>query len=133
MTDFLNRFGKNVAGSSSAGAAVMFGDVLDFGPIDADAAMRTHRTGEAPDETVVFSGDASKVSGVSLYHSGDNSTFTALVSMPVDSAVQGDFAFLPFPVSHKRYVKAALTQKAASLAADVISARIEPGASAPRS
>jgi hypothetical protein len=133
MTDFQNRFGKNVAGTSSAGAVVMFDNVLDFGEIDDRAAMRTHRTGEAREETVVFSGDAAKVTSVALYHSADNSTFTALVSMPVSGAVNGDFTFLPFPKSHQRYVQAAVTQKAASTAAGVVSARIEPGASPSRS
>ena len=127
MTDYLNRFGSSGAGTSSA-SAVLLENVLDFGPIDPDAAMQTHRTGEAPEETIVFSGDAAKATIVRLQHSDDNSAFTTIVEMPVSAVTAtGDFAFMPFPKSHKRYVRAGI-QAVANAPLGAVSARIEPGA-----
>lgn len=127
MTDYLNRFG-GCAAAASAGTSV-FDNVLDFGPIDPDAATRTHRTGEAPEETVVFGGNGAQATAVNLEHGDDTAAFTVLVSMPVSvTAAAGDFAFLPFPKSHKRYVRASMAAKAGT-AAGAVSARIEAGAS----
>jgi hypothetical protein len=128
MTDFNNRFGT-VTNTGSE-------NVLDFGEIDERAAMQTHRTGGSPGQTVVFRAAAdigtaaSPVSvTVKLQDSADNSTFTDLET--AQAAVNpraGDFAFLPFPLVHRRYVRAAL-----AAAQTGITARIEAGAHIPRS
>jgi hypothetical protein len=93
--------------------------------------MQTHRTGESPTQTVVFRA-AAAVTGtvtVKLQDSADNSTFTDLeTGQAVVNPVAGDFAFLPFPLIHKRYVRAALGAAQAG-----ITARIEAGVQKPRS
>jgi hypothetical protein len=127
MTDFLNRFGV-ITGT----LATTSENTLDFGDIDDRAAMRSHRTGEASEETVVFSasgvGAAVSVT-VKLQDSDDDSTFTDLVSGQAVKGPAGDFAWLPFPKVHKRYVRAAI---GTALAAGSVSARIEPGTAKPR-
>ncbi|MDR0637371.1 MAG: hypothetical protein LBG27_00435 [Spirochaetaceae bacterium] len=122
MTDYMNRFGA-VTNTGSA-------NVLDFGEIDERAAMQTHRTGESGGQTVVFRA-ASAITGsvtVKLQDSADNSTFADLeTAQAVVNPRAGDFAFLPFPLIHKRYVRAATAASATG-----VTARIEAGVSKPR-
>jgi hypothetical protein len=123
MTDFNNRFGT-VTNTGSE-------NVLDFGEIDERAAMRTHRTGGSPGQTVVFraAADVTGTVTVKLQDSADNSTFTDLeTAQAVTNPKAGDFAFLPFPLAHRRYVRAAL-----AAAQTGVTARIEAGAHIPRS
>jgi hypothetical protein len=122
MTDFLNRFGAVTNTGSD--------NVLDFGEIDERAAMQTHRTGESPGQTVVFRA-ASDITGtvtVKLQDSDDNTAFTDLeTGQAVVNPKAGDFAFMPFPLIHKRYVRAAT-----AAAATGVTARIEAGVAKPR-
>ena len=122
MTDYMNRFGA-VTNTGSA-------NTLDFGEIDERAAMQTHRTGESGGQTVVFraAADITGTVTVKLQDSADNSTFADLeTAQTVTNPKAGDFAFLPFPLIHKRYVRAAT-----AAAATGVTARIEAGVSKPR-
>ena len=127
MTDYMNRFGS-VTNTGSV-------NVLDFGEIDERAAMQTHRTGESGGQTVVFRAaadigtTASPVSvTVKIQDSADNSAFADLeTAQAVVNPRAGDFAFLPFPLIHKRYVRAAT-----AAAVTGVTARIEAGVSKPR-
>jgi hypothetical protein len=122
MTDFNNRFGT-VTNTGSE-------NVLDFGEIDERAAMQTHRTGGSPGQTVVFrtAADVTGTVTVKLQDSADNSAFTDLeTAQAVTNPKAGDFAFLPFPLVHRRYVRAAL-----AAAQTGVTARIEAGAHIPR-
>jgi len=125
MTDFLNRFGVVVAGNSD--------NTLDFEAIDSRAAMQTHRTGEQHDSTVVFHIGADFSGNVTpkLIHCDTaDGTFTDLVvgETRIDPKA-GNFAIIPMPKSHKRFVKAALTAAASGA---TIEAYLEPGPSQPR-
>jgi hypothetical protein len=135
MTDYLNRFGANTAVSGNAGGTAVFADILDFGPIDVNAAMQSHRTGEAAEETVVFrsTGAYASLKSVQLEDCDDAAgTFTTLVTLAAAAPTgEGDFAFIPFPKTHKRYVRASAVTTAA-ITAGVISARMEPGTAKPR-
>jgi hypothetical protein len=125
MTDYLTNFGA----TTSAGSA----NVLDFGAIDARAAMQSHRTGEQHELTVVFkiAADSSITITGKLQDSADNSTFTDLVvGQAVAGPKAGDFAFLPFPLIHKRYVRAAIAY-GGSTAPTGVSAYIEAGPEKP--
>jgi hypothetical protein len=121
MTDYLNRFG----GVTNTGS-----DVIDFGEIDSRAAMRSHRTGEAEEETVVFTakdvGPTVAVTARLQDSESSASGFTDLVVAQAVTGPSGDFVWLPFPKTHKRYVRAAL---GAALSAGTVTARIEAGTS----
>jgi hypothetical protein len=130
MTDYLSNFGA-VSGSGSA-------NVLDFGPIDSQAAMRNHRTGEQHEATVVFRA-AANIAGtitvtVKLQDSANNSTFTDLVvGQAVAGIKAGSFAFLPFPLVHKQYVRAVVTgaDSTGAVAVSGVTAYLEPGPNKP--
>jgi hypothetical protein len=126
MTDYLSRFGAVTAAGSD--------NVLDFGGIDGRAAMQSHRTGEQHDATVVFRAGADVAATVTvtvkLQDSADNSAFTDLASgQPVAGIKAGEFAFLPFPLIHKRYVRAVVTgaNSSGAVAVPGVSAYIESG------
>lgn len=127
MTDFLNRFGT-VTNTGST-------NTFDFGEIDERAAMQTHRTGESGGQTVVFRAAADIGTAASpvtvtvkLQDSADGSAFTDLMTAQgVVNPRAGDFAFLPFPLIHKRYVRAAT-----AAAVTGVTARIEAGVQKPR-
>ena len=126
MTDYLTNFGAVTASGSA--------NVLDFGGIDTRAAMRNHRTGEQHEMTVVFRAAADIASTITvtvkLQDSADNSTFTDLVvGQAVVGPNAGDFVFLPFPLIHKRYVRAVVTgaNTSGAVAVSGVSAYIEPG------
>jgi hypothetical protein len=122
MTDYLNRFGA-VTNTGSA-------NVLDFEAIDPRAAMQSHRTGEQHDSTVVFHAEADITGSVTpkLQHSDDNATFTDLVTgAAVANPKAGNFALIPMPKAHKRYVRAAL-----AAAQSGVTAFMEPGPGQPR-
>jgi len=119
MTDFKSRFGT-VTNTGSE-------NVLDFAEIDSRAAMQSHRTGEQPEATVVFYAEQNITGSVTpkLQDSADNATFTDLVTgQAVTNPKAGNFALIPMPKSHKRYVRAAL-----AAAQSGVSAFLEPGAS----
>lgn len=122
MTDYKSRFGT-VTNTGSE-------NVLDFEAIDPRAAMQNHRTGEQHEATVVFFAEADITGSVTpkLQHSDDNSTFTDLVTGSViTNPKAGNFALIPMPKTHKRYVRAALGAAQAG-----ITAFLEPGAGQPR-
>jgi hypothetical protein len=126
MTDYLSRFGAVTNAGSD--------NVLDFGGIDTRAAMQSHRTGEQHEMTVVFRAATDIASTVTvtvkLQDSADNSAFTDLiVGQAIAGPKAGDFAFLPFPLVHKRYVRAIVTgaNSSGSVAVSGVSAYIEPG------
>jgi hypothetical protein len=120
MTDYLERFGAvDNTGSENT---------LDFGAIDNRAAMRSHRTGEQHDSTVVFHAEADILGTVTpkLQHSDDDSAYTDLVvGAAVSNPKAGGFAFIAVPRTHKRYVKAAATGGSG------ITAFLEPGPGKP--
>jgi hypothetical protein len=121
MTDYLTNFGATTAAGSA--------NVLDFGEIDARAAMQNHRTGEQHEMTAVFriAADSAITITAKLQDSADNSSFADLmVGQAVAGPKAGDFAFLPFPLVHKRYVRAAIAY-GGSTAPTGISAYIEAG------
>jgi len=125
MTDFLNRFGA-VTNTGSI-------NTLDFNSIDARAAMQTHRTGEQHDSTVVFhlaENFTGNITPKLIHCDTADGTFTDLVvgETKVDPKA-GNFALIPMPKSHKRFVKAALTAAASGA---TIEAFLEPGPSQPR-
>jgi hypothetical protein len=126
MTDYLTNFGALTAAGSA--------NVLDFGEIDARAAMQNHRTGEQHEMTVVFRNAVNIANTITvtvkLQDSADNSTFTDLVTaQPVVGPKAGDFVFLPFPLIHKRYVRAVVSgaNSTGAVAISSVSAYIEPG------
>jgi len=122
MTDFLSRFGAVTNTGSD--------NTLDFEAIDKRAAMQSHRTGEQHDSTVVFFAKTDITGSVTpkLQDSADGTTFADLVTgQPVVNPKAGNFALIPMPKTHKRYVKAAL---AAAMAG--IEAFLEPGPSQPK-
>jgi len=123
MTDFKSRFGT-VTNTGSE-------HILDFGEIDDRAAMQNHRTGEQHEATVVFHA-AEDITGSStpilvtpkLQDSDNGTTFTDLVTgQAVSDPRAGNFALIPMPKKHKRYVRAAL-----AAAQTGITAFLEPGA-----
>jgi hypothetical protein len=122
MTDYNSRFGTVTNTGSD--------NVLDFEAIDDRAAMQSHRTGEQHDSTVVFFA-ASDITGSvtpKLQHSDDNTTFADLVTgTAIANPKAGNFAVIPMPKTHKRYVRAALAS-----AQDGIEAFLEPGSGQPR-
>jgi hypothetical protein len=125
MTDYLNRFGAVTNQGSD--------NVLDFEAIDPRAAMQTHRTGEQHDSTAVFflSADyAGNITPKLIHCDTETGTFTDLVvgETKVDPKA-GNFALIPMPKSHKRYVKAILTAAASGV---TVEAFIQPGPSQPR-
>lgn len=122
MTDFQSRFGA-VTNTGSE-------NVLDFGPIDGDAAMQSHRTGEQREALAVFRAAAAITGSVTvkLQDSADNTAWADLVTaQAVTNPGAGDFAFIALPKAHRRYVRAATAAAAAG-----VSARLEPGAAKPR-
>ncbi|MDR2729523.1 MAG: hypothetical protein LBB81_01330 [Treponema sp.] len=122
MTDYISRFG-NVTDTGSD-------NVFDFNAIDPRAAMQNHRTGEQHDSTVVFHAASDITGSVTpvLQHSDDNITFTNLLTGPtVTNPKAGNFAVIPMPKTHKRYMQAALTA-----AHTGVTAFLEPGPSQPR-
>jgi len=122
MTDYKSRFGTVTDTGSE--------NVLDFENIDPRAAMQSHRTGEQPESTVVFYAEQDITGSVTpkLQESDDNTTFTDLVTgQAVTDPKAGNFAFIPMPKSHKRYVRAALAAAQAG-----VTAFLEPGPSQPR-
>jgi len=122
MTDFNSRFGT-VTNTGSE-------NVIDFGDIDKRAAMQSHRTGEQHEATVVFYAETDITGSVTpkLEHSDDNVTFTNLVTgASVTDPKAGNFALIPMPKTHKRYVRAAIGAAQAG-----ITAFLEPGAGQPR-
>jgi len=122
MTDYLNRFGT-VTNTGST-------NVLDFAAIDPRAAMQNHRTGEQHESTVVFHAAANITGSVTpkLQDSDDNSTFADLVTgQAVTNPKAGNFALIPMPKKHKRYMRAAL-----AAAAEGVTAFLEPGPSQTR-
>jgi len=128
MTDFKSRFGTVTNTGSD--------NVLDFEAIDPRAAIQSHRTGEQHEATVVFH-TAQDITGANstpivvtpkLQDSADGTTFTDLVvGQGVSDPRAGNFAIIPMPKKHKRYVRAAL-----AVAQSGITAFLEPGASQPR-
>jgi hypothetical protein len=127
MRDALNDLGSAVL-TGHASNPVYLDNVIDFGPIDARAQARTHRTGEQHDSTVILSTSAALAAAlaVNLQHSDDNSTFTDLVTpAPVASGTPaGTIAVLPFPLEHKRYVRVKAVGGTASV---ILRAWFEPG------
>jgi hypothetical protein len=88
--------------------------------------------------TAVFNASADIAStvtvAVKLQDSNDNSAFTDLMAWPpVAGAKAGNFAFLPFPLIHKRYVRAVVTGSNSNGAVAVtgVTAYLEPGPSKP--
>jgi len=126
MTDYLNRFG--VLGGS--GSIPVSENTLDFEAIDPRAAMQTHRTGEQHDSTCVFFIKADFEGNVTpklIHCDTKDGTYTDLVVGETKiNPKAGNFALIPMPKSHKRYVKATLT--AAASGAE-IEAFIQPGPS----
>jgi hypothetical protein len=130
--DSMNDFGTIALTGS---AQVVSGNVIDFGVIDDRASASTHRTGEQHDSTVVFSlagalAATDSVSAPKLQHSDDNSAFTDLVTGPAIAAgaKKGTRILIPFPKTHKRYVRAAATPASSGTFTPVtMMAWIEPG------
>jgi hypothetical protein len=121
MTDYLSRFGTVTNTGSD--------NVLDFGTIDPNAAMQSHRTGEQHEATVVFHAAQNITGSVTpkLQDSVDNVAFTDLVvGQAVVNPKAGGFAFIPMPKTHKRYVRAALAAAQAG-----VTAYLEPGPGKP--
>jgi len=125
MTDALSRFGIVTTSGST--------NTLDFETIDTRAAMQTHRTGEQHDSTAAFFIDADFIGNVTpmLIHCDTaDGTFTNLVTGETRiNPKAGNFALIPMPKSHKRFVKAAITAAASGV---TIEAFLEPGPSQPR-
>ena len=122
MTDYKSRFGTVTNTGSD--------NVLDFESIDPRAAMQSHRTGEQHESTVVFHAAQDVTGSVTpkLQDSDDNATFADLVVGPaITNPKAGNFALMPMPKTHKRYVRAALGAAQAG-----ITAFLEPGAGQPR-
>jgi hypothetical protein len=118
MRDALNDFGTVSTTDST--------NHIDFGPVDERASFDGHRTGAQHDSTVVFSASAALTAalGVILQDSDDNTTFANLVtgpSVPV-GAGPGIVAVIPFPLKHRRYVRALITGGSGT-----IKAWFEPG------
>ena len=126
MTDYLNRFGAISATTPFASA-----NTLDFAPIDAKAAMQSHRTGEQHDSTVVFYAAADVTGSVTpkLQHADTSEgTYTDLVvGEAVTNPKAGNFALIPMPKKHKRFVRAATAATVTG-----VEAFLEPGPSQPR-
>jgi len=121
MTDYLSRFGT-VTDTGSA-------NILDFAEIDGRAAMQSHRSGEQHECTVVFYAEHDITGSVTpvLQDSDDGTTFTDLVTgQTVVNPETGNFALIPMPKKHKRFVQAALTT-----AESGVIAFLEPGAGQP--
>lgn len=124
MTDFLNRFGTTTNTGSE--------NVIDFNAIDEDAIMKSHRTGEAANMQVVFHA-AANITGTVTPKLQDCDDATATTPVWTDLVTgagvvnpkAGNFALIPMPKKHKRYVRAALAAAAAG-----VTAFMEPGASA---
>jgi hypothetical protein len=131
MTDFLNRFGASAAGTGT----VDFENTLDFGPIDDKSVVGTHRTGEAPEETIVVNSTVtSGVSDIVITSTPSlegTPVWTEIERVKASEIVLGDFLWIPFPKTHQRYVKLQAVATG-TLAAGALTARVEPGASAPR-
>jgi hypothetical protein len=125
MTDFLNRFGVTTASGSE--------NTLDFEGIDERAAMQSHRTGEQHDSTAVFRLAADFTGNITpklIHCQTETGTYTDLVvGQTIVNPKAGNFALIPMPKSHFRYVRAALTAAASGA---TIEAFLEPGASQPR-
>jgi hypothetical protein len=127
MTDFESRFGNIVISAATSGTSA---NTLDFGPIDDKAVMKSHRTGEQHDLTAVFIPKTAVSTAVVLTPKlQDSDTDVAanykdlVTGVPVTiSAGTGDspppasisFGYMPFPKTHKRYVRAALTAGAST-------------------
>jgi hypothetical protein len=131
MTDYLNRFGGNLAAASAG--TVDFENTLDFGDIDSRSVVGTHRTGETPDETIVVASTVTTGATSIIVAHADvaGGAYTTIETLPVGTLARGDFMWIPFPKTHKRYVKLQVVSSGA-LAAGALSARLEPGAGAPR-
>jgi len=125
MTDFLNRFGVTTNQGSE--------NILDFNAIDERAAMQSHRTGEQHDSTAVFHIAADFTGNVTpklIHCDTEGGTYTDLVvGATVTDPKAGNFAVIPMPKTHKRYVRATLTAAASGA---TIEAFIQPGPSQPR-
>jgi hypothetical protein len=126
MRDVLNDFGTITLTGS---ATVASSNVIDFGPIDQRASATAHQTGEQHDSRVVIQTAAAVTTAVTqpkLQHSDDNSTFADLVIGPGFAAgsAAGTRIVIPFPVDHKRYVRAAASGGASGL---ILNAWFEPG------
>ena len=122
MTDYLSRFGT----VSNTGSE----NILDFAEIDGRAQMRSHRTGEQRESTVVFYAETDITGSVTpkLQDSDDGTTFADLVTgQAVTNPRAGNFALVLMPKKHKRYVRAALAAAQAG-----VTAFIEPGPSQPK-
>jgi hypothetical protein len=122
MTDFDNRFGVVNNTYTEATDSVAGGNTLNFGPIDSRAAMNSHRLGEAHDETVVFYTSADITGSVTCKlmdsDTGVDGSFTDLVTaQAVVNPKKGAFCFIPFPKTHKQYVRAMLGAAQAGITA----------------
>jgi hypothetical protein len=125
MRDALNNFGS----IALTGSAVTLPDVIDFGAKDPRYPLANHQTGEQHDSTVVFSIDgtvSAAVTGLKLQHSDDNSSFADLAGardLPASSPA-GSRSLMPFPLEHKRYVRAVASGGTAGVK---VSVWFEPG------
>jgi len=123
MTDYKNRFGTVTSTGSE--------NVLDFEAIDPRASMQSHRTGEQHDSTVVFNAanDINDTVQVRIQDSADGTTFSDIFTGPyIGTGVKaGNFALIPMPKNHRRYVRVILGVNRPG-----VTAFLEPGPSQPR-